>query len=489
MSGILAHGPPGEPLANDIAVDMDGTLFRTDTLVEGFFRLLFRDPRRAFLAVLELRKGRQALKAAVRDYSIQGVSTYPVCDELVAWLTAERLTGRRLHLVTAADRGVAHAAARRIDIFDQVIATDATVNLKGVHKRDALISQFADGWSYVGDSRADMPVFMGARSVGLAGHNDDLQSRVVRTGKHVEVAFPRAEPTLQEWMRLLRMHQWAKNILLFVPLILSGAFFDPVATLSVLAAFLFMGLCASGTYILNDLADLDFDRAHATKSARPLASGRIPLISAFLMATGLIVCSIGLACILSPRLGFLLAIYTVTTISYSMAFKRVAMFDVSILASLFTLRLAIGAVAASVALSGWLAAFSLTFFLSLSLAKRTTEICKFEKAVGNVPGRGYQKADLPLVLAFGVSAGMVALLLMILFLVFQAFQQTTYAEPRFLLVTPLMTFLWLSRVWLLATRGELKDDPVIFAVKDRISLGLGVLMFSATIAAVVGPAL
>ena len=475
--------------ASDLAVDLDGTLLRTDTLVEGFFRALFHDPKAAFEAVLALRRGRSAVKAVLRDYSIEGIRTYPARDELVSWLAAEASGGRRLHLVTAAHQSVAEEAARRFEIFDHVIGTSETSNLKGAMKRGELGGRFGGGWSYAGDCRADLPIFLSAKSVVLAGHDPALHHLVSRSGAHIEASFPRARATLRDWLQALRLHQWAKNLLLFVPLLLSGAFFQPEAVAGAMAAFLLLGLCASGTYLLNDIADLASDRAHATKCNRPLAAGRIPLLTGFLTAIALVAGSLAVSFVALPEFGLLLAIYTITTITYSMSFKRLAMFDVSVLASLFTLRLAMGAVAAGVPLSGWLAAFSLTFFLSLSLAKRATEIQKAPASRQLVPGRGYRKSDYPLVLAFGVASGMTALLLMILFLVFQAFHQPTYHAPRFLLVTPLMTFLWLSRIWLLASRGELKDDPVVFAIKDRASLGLGAIMGIVTLLAVIGPEL
>lgn len=483
----MATIPASAPL--DIAVDLDGTLFKTDTLVEGFFHALFHHPRDAAMALLAIRHGRVALKMAVRAHSISGVASFPVREDLVDWLRIEASRGRRLHLVTAADENVALAAADRFEFFDRVIATRDTVNLKGPAKCDALHRHFAEGWSYVGNSHADMPVFGGAQSVVLAGHHAGLEQRVSRAGIRIEASFPQRPAAAADWFQQLRLHQWSKNFLIFVPLILSGTFGQVAATLTVLAGFLLLGLCASGTYILNDLSDLQSDRAHATKRNRPLAAARIGLVPAFLVAAGLILGSLAAAMALRPEFALLLAIYAITTVTYSMALKRQAMFDVSILAGLYTLRLAIGASLAAVALSGWLAAFSLTFFLSLSLAKRTTEIVKYHGAKPNIPGRGYRKDDLILVQTFGVSSGMVALLLMILFLVFQATGGSAYVEPRWLMVTPMLTFLWLSRVWLLASRGELDDDPVVFAVRDRVSLVLGALMGVATLAAVIGPRL
>jgi len=465
---------------------MDGTLLATDTLLEGFFRALFHRPRDAFAALLALRRGRAAVKAVLRAHSLAGVATYPVRPELLSWLATQASAGRELMLVTAADREVAEQVSKRFGIFSEVIATSDSRNLKGPAKRDELVRRFDAQWSYAGDSTCDLPLFARAQSAVLVGCGPKLVARVERFDKAIEARFPAPRATFGDWRRCLRLHQWAKNLLLFIPLLLSGAFVQGDRVGMVVLAFTLMGLCASGTYILNDLADLQADRLHPTKCDRPLASGRISLGQAFVAAIALVGLSITAAFFLKPVFGALLVIYTFVTLSYSLYFKRVPMLDVSLLSCLYTMRLLIGSVAASVRLSGWLAAFSLAFFLSLSLAKRQTELAKQKVAGGFSPGRGYKDSDASLVLAFGISSAMIALLLMILFLVFSAFRSGNYQDPKILISAPLFTFNWLSRIWLLASRGELEDDPVMFAVRDRQSLLLAFLMGGAALFAVIG---
>lgn len=297
----------------------------------------------------------------------------------------------------------------------------------------------------------------------------------------VDLSRSRFEP----WLRALRLHQWAKNLLVFVPLLLSGGFLTADSLPRVALGFLLMGACVSGTYILNDISDIEADRAHATKRNRPFASGALGPMAGRAAAIPLVLISVGLAAILSPAFGGLLALYAVVTISYSIFLKRLAILDVGILASLYALRLVIGAELAGVMLSQWLAVFALTFFLSLSLAKRHTEIVNAERAGGGqIAGRGYRTQDAGLVLALGISSAMAALLVMVLFLVFQAFQQPNYVHPQFLWAAPFLTFFWVSRIWLFASRGELDDDPVAFALSDRVSLAMGGLVVAAALAAV-----
>jgi 4-hydroxybenzoate polyprenyltransferase len=247
-----------------------------------------------------------------------------------------------------------------------------------------------------------------------------------------------------------------------------------------------MGFSASGTYIINDLADLDSDRRHPTKQQRLLASGALSIANGMVLALALTGIGVLGGFLLSPAFGAIQVLYIATTLSYSLWLKRMAMIDVAVLAVLYALRLGMGAALAEVDLSHWLVIFALTFFLSLSLAKRQTEIVK-AAAVGEgpIPGRGYRTSDAVLTLSMGLASGMMALLVMNMFLIFQAFMQANYLHPQMLWFAPFITFLWLSRIWLIAARGELDDDPVVFAIKDRISLALGGILLACVLTAVI----
>jgi len=469
----------------DLAVDLDGTLLATDSLLEGAVSCLFSAPGQFVGACLSLGRGRAYLKSALAPFSIAGMSTYPVRAELLSWLEAEAAAGRRLHLTTAADIQVAEAAAARFGIFESVIASANGRNLKGRAKRDELQSRFPAGFTYIGDSTADLPIFAAAQTIGLAGHSSAVAKQASRLEKPVEVQISRAPARLKDWLRAMRLHQWSKNSLMLIPLLLDGDFaLQPIETVA--AGFLLMGLCASGTYIVNDLSDLASDRTHSTKCRRPFASGALSLGTGAALAILLIASGLAGAFALNLKFGGILLLYAATTLAYSLSLKRVALVDVTILACLYALRLAMGAVLAHTLLSDWLVIFALGFFLSLSLAKRQTEIVKSAAAPdGLISGRGYRPQDAGLTLSLGAASGMMSLLVMNMFLVFQAFNQPNYRHPHFLWVAPFLIFLWMGRVWLLASRGELDDDPVVFAIKDRASLALGAVLFAAVLAAVI----
>jgi 4-hydroxybenzoate polyprenyltransferase/phosphoserine phosphatase len=469
----------------DLAVDLDGTLLATDTLIEGAIRALFNRPGDLLAAGRALPRGRAHVKSALAAHSRDGMNTYPVRAELAAWLTEQSAAGRRLHLVTAADASVAEAAAARFGLFASVIASQNGVNLKGAAKRDALQQRFPDGFSYAGDCAADLPIFEAAQTAVLAGHRPALTREVAARGRAVEAAFPRRPAGLRGLIKAMRIHQWTKNLLMFIPLLLSGVF-DAKPLLSVSLGFLLMGFSASGTYIINDLADLDSDRRHPTKQQRLLASGALSIANGMVLALALTGIGVLGGFLLSPAFGAIQVLYIATTLSYSLWLKRMAMIDVAVLAVLYALRLGMGAALAEVDLSHWLVIFALTFFLSLSLAKRQTEIVK-AAAVGEgpIPGRGYRTSDAVLTLSMGLASGMMALLVMNMFLIFQAFMQANYLHPQMLWFAPFITFLWLSRIWLIAARGELDDDPVVFAIKDRISLALGGILLACVLTAVI----
>jgi 4-hydroxybenzoate polyprenyltransferase/phosphoserine phosphatase len=478
-------------LPRDIAVDLDGTLIMTDSLDEGLAKALLRVPHKAWMFPLYLMKGRAALKEKAKHWSAEGIAHMPVRHDLVEWLKAQRAGGRKVHLVTAADRAVADAAAYHIGIFDSVIATENGVNLKGSHKRDRLESEFPEGFAYAGDSRADIPVFKAAESIVLAGASPSVAEAARKLGKPVEAEFcdrpGGGKSAFSLWRKALRMHQWSKNLILFIPLMLGGGLSDAGAVLAAVLGFLLMGVVASATYIINDLSDLSSDRQHETKRERPFASGALSVRSGLLMAGFLLACGFPGAIWLSPAFAGLLGVYTVTTLGYSYSFKRVPMLDVTVLAFLYFMRLAVGATLAAAPLSPWLAAFALFFFYSLSLAKRHTEIVKKARSGSDVIGRGYQASDAVLTLPIGVAAAACSILIMVLFLVFDASTRPeVYAAPHFLWPAPAIIALWVQRVWLLSARGELEDDPVSFAVKDKMSLGLGALLFAFTLLAVFG---
>ena len=277
------------------------------------------------------------------------------------------------------------------------------------------------------------------------------------------------------WMKALRLHQWAKNVLVFVPLLLSGHFRDALLIGEALLGFLIVGITASGTYIINDIVDVRADRLHRTKKDRPFASGELSVRQGAIVGPLLIVGGLAAAYAISPGFAQVLAVYLAATLAYSLRLKTVAFLDVVLLAWLYTLRLLMGVALAASTYSPWLLTFSMMFFFSMSLAKRHVEVTSGEQE-GEIAGRGYQKSDGPLTLAFGVSSTVASLLIMTLYLMEEAFPSNIYGQPEALWIVVPLIGLWTMRVWLLAHRGELDDDPVAFALTDRVSLAMGALL-------------
>lgn len=290
---------------------------------------------------------------------------------------------------------------------------------------------------------------------------------------------------LSAWIKALRLHQWAKNVLVFVPLLLSAQFRDPAIILETLLGFVILGMTASGTYIINDIVDVRADRLHRTKKDRPFASGELGVRQGAVVGLLLIVSGLAAAYALSPGFAQVLVVYLAATLAYSLRLKTVAFLDVVLLAWLYTLRLLMGVSLAESTYSPWLLTFSMMFFFSMSLAKRHVEVTA-DAQEGEIAGRGYRKSDGPLTLAFGVSSTVASLLIMTLYLMEEAFPSNIYGQPEALwLVVPLIG-LWTMRIWLLAHRGELHDDPVAFALTDRVSLAMGALLAATFALAVFG---
>ncbi|MEM6857733.1 MAG: UbiA family prenyltransferase [Pseudomonadota bacterium] len=470
MFDILA---PDDANLLPLIVDLDDTLLLTDTLYEAFAVKAFKKPQSAAHNLLELTKGRAAFKRALSSEGLLDVQTLPANESLLSYLQQQKLAGRPLHLVSAAEQFIVEEVADRFGIFDSATGSDGARNLKGPAKAAYLDHRFPQGFSYAGDSRADLAVWKEAEAAILVGTSDQVSKKAERFTR-IEARFDGTSASAKDWRKLFRLHQWSKNALLFVALFLGQAYNDLSAWLFVLAGFMFFSIAASGTYVLNDLADLSSDRRHATKRERPIAAGRIPIRSGMLAAIGTI--GFGLAGMFAlGNVPFLLTLtYLAITLSYSFRFKSAAMLDVLILASLYTIRIILGAELADVVLSDWLLVFSMFFFLSLSMAKRYVEVVK-AGSDAKIRGRGYSGADAVLLLNFGIATCSCAVFTVCMYLLEAAFPSSAYSTPQFLWIAVLSIALWSMRVWLLAYRGELDDDPVAFAVKDRRSLLLGVV--------------
>jgi 4-hydroxybenzoate polyprenyltransferase len=460
-------------LSHPLAVDLDGTLLRTDTLYETFAMALFRRPLATLLALFTLARGIAHLKQALAEIAELDIRHLPYNEELVRYLEAERELGRSIHLVTAADRSVADRIAARFAFIESAHSSENGHNLKGAAKAQLLETLFPAGFAYAGDSSADFAVWRKARAAVVVG-SDGLSRRVAGLGIPVERAFkPKSNP-VRAWFKALRPHQWSKNGLVLVPLALGWWQVTPAGWLAGLASMLLLCAVASLTYCINDIADLAADRRHWSKRNRPFASGAIAV------RTGLLVAGLGLpialvlGLLISPAVAVCLISYTVTSLAYSFGLKRVPLLDTFIIACLFSLRIALGTAAAELIPSSWLLTFSMFFFFSLAVAKRHTELLRAgETMSGLIEGRGYHVEDKDVTFAFGIVASLASVLIIVIYLVQEVFPHDLYTHPDALWAMPAAIFLWTGRIWLLAHRGQMRDDPVVFALSDRISLGLG----------------
>lgn len=467
-----------------LCVDCDGTLLRTDLLHESLVRVLLRKPWMIFPCALWLFRGRAYMKERLAEIAGIDVAALPFREEVINYIKAKRTEGGCVLLVTAAAKPLATAVAEHCGLFDEVLASDSGTNLKGHVKKNALVNRFGvSGFHYVGDSSSDLAVWESCDEAILVGKGGSLRSRVSAVNSNIkEVGLEQSN--LRTWFKLIRIHQWAKNLIIFIPLITAHKIFDVPSLFSSVAAFFAFSLLASATYILNDLYDLEHDRVHRTKRGRPLASGVISLPAGVLLALilGLIAVLIGLA--VSPLFLAVLGVYFVSTLLYSVSFKRAPMVDVIMLAGLYTWRLVAGSVATGIVLSAWLLAFAMFFFASLAMAKRFVELSDSDLGtIGDaIKGRGYRASDKSLIGILGGASAVVSVLVIILY-VNSPDVRILYAHPYLLLLLAPLFFYWLGRVWLLASRGDLHEDPVLFAVKDKVSYFVALWMVAVIVVA------
>ncbi|MDJ0785433.1 MAG: UbiA family prenyltransferase [Myxococcota bacterium] len=459
-----------------LCIDLDGTLVMTDTLHESFVSALRNHPLQALMAFAALPRGRSAFKARVAAIGPVDASALPYRPEVLEYAREARAQGRAVVLATATDGRIARAVAEhQAGLFDEVLASDENGNLKGAAKRQGLEARFgAGGYEYLGDSAADVPVWAGAGAASCVGARAASLARE-RAGTTIVREFEAPSSGLRTWISALRVHQWLKNVLVFMTVLL-GQLQDPVLWGRGLVAFFSFSLCASAIYLINDLVDLEDDRAHPTKSKRALASGRLPIVAGLLAIPPLLAIAFGMAVILlPPAFSGVLLLYVVTTSAYSNYLKRIAMADVVILALLYCIRILAGAAATGVGTSPWLVGFSLFFFMSLAFLKRYADLRILAAAGGGkdrAPGRDYDLDDAPLLLSLGPASGVMATLIVPLYLE-SAKVADLYSEPLLLWgLVPLLVF-WISRAWRIAHQGRMEEDPVLWTVRDRVSWGVG----------------
>jgi 4-hydroxybenzoate polyprenyltransferase len=473
-----------------LCVDLDGTLVKSDTLVDSVLALARQHPGALLKIPGWIAQGKAAFKRHVTQAVSLDVAALPYNQPLMEFLLHRHAAGQRLFLATAADRTLAERVAAHLGIFEEVLASDGAHNLAGGNKLQAFRDRFGNDFSYIGNARPDLPILTTCLSPMVANPDFALRAGLRAAGLTPAHTFSDAASPLKAWLRAIRLHQWAKNVLIFLPLLLAHAWKmpHPLATFAgALIAFVSFGLCASATYIVNDLLDIEADRRHQTKRRRPFAAGDLPATAGVAVIACFLAVSVALALALPvavSRLGealpqpqgmiLWLAIYAVSTTAYSFALKRIVLVDVIVLSGLYTVRIIAGSAATGFPISQWLGGFSVFFFLSLAFVKRFAELESL-RLRDKVPtnGRGYKIDDIEQLRSFGTSAGYAAVVVLTLYI--SNIDRLLYRHAgRLWLLLPVM-LLWVSQLWLTASRGELNEDPVVHAITDKQSLLLGVI--------------
>jgi len=487
-----------------LCVDLDGTLVKSDTLVDSAVVLARQNFRMLTQFPQWLMQGKAAFKRNISSAVKLDVAHLPYNQRLLEYLREQRTAGREIYLATGADAKLAERVAAHLGIFAGVLASDGKINLIGQNKLDAFQQRFPEGFSYIGNARPDLPLLTHCIDPMVANASRSLRAGLRTAGVQPARRFNDSAPLLKTWLRAIRLHQWAKNTLIFLPLLLAHVHAAGPGVASLLA-FLSFGLAASATYLFNDLLDLEADRHHPRKRARPFAAGEISPIAGVATILLFFASSLAIALLLphtlralSPQFlgngqgNFLewLVIYAILTTAYSLWLKRMVLVDVIVLSGLYTLRILAGSAAAGVMISPWLAAFSIFFFLSLAFVKRFAELESMSLRNPStssiaVKGRGYRINDLEQLRSFGTASGYASVMVFLLYIGLGNLGSTTTLyrhSTRLWLLAPVL-LLWISRLWIQASRGELHEDPVVYAITDKHSLQLGVLVVAIVLSA------
>ena len=462
----LASSPGGAPrtaLPRPLVLAVDRALIRCDLTIERLISYVKLNPGRLFDVLDWLWRGRAYVKSQLNERAPIDIETLPINEALATFARAEAAAGRPVYLASTLDAALSSRLEKRLPFVAGGI-TGRDVPSLG----NALARRFPQDFDYAGSSAGDLAIWKHAGTAILVGASPHVQRRAAALVP-ISASLP-APSRARGLLQSLRLHQWVKNLLVFAPLVLGGQLGDMPALLATVATFFALGFTASSTYLINDILDVADDRRHWSKRERPIADGRLPASTAAAWAVAGLAAGLAIAAGVSwPALGVLL-VYVALTLAYSLGLKRLPLVDGFVLAIQFTLRLALGVVAAQVPPSPWLFVFSMFLFTSLTLAKRHTELGRSSSVQGtSIAGRGYRAEDAPLVLAVGIAAGLGAVIILILYIIDDAFRQSFYGSTLWLWGFPPSVFLIICRIWLVTARGEMDDDPIKFLLTDRVS--------------------
>lgn len=451
-----------------LAVNLNGTLLRSDVLFESFWSSFSRDWRSPFLSAAALLSGRAAMKRHLARTARIDPATLPYDPRVIASLKEWRASGGRTALVTASDQSIAEKIAQHLGLFDEVHGSDGITNLSGEAKVQFLSDRFRnEGFVYIEDAAADLAVWPRAQKAITVNAPQTLRSNAEDLGPEVEDPKP-VDSSAWPYLDALRPHQWLKNTLVFLPM-LAAHQLTAATLVQSLSAFVAFNLVASSAYMVNDLLDLAADRVHPRKCRRPFASGSIPIAHGTWMAPALALAGAIIAAFLGWPFAVIMLAYYAVTMAYSLTLKRRLVIDICVLAGLYTTRIVAGGAATGISLSVWLLAFSIFFFFSLAAVKRQAELVdNARRGSANASGRGYRVDDLPIVSQMAIGSGYVSVLVLALYVNSPAVI-VLYPYPAALWGICLVLLYWISRMVMVTHRGRMLDDPIVYATRDRVS--------------------
>ncbi|WP_374655156.1 UbiA family prenyltransferase [Dongia sp.] len=460
----LNSSPGGvTPADRPILIAACGTIFPTDIAHERLIEGALHQTAALWRAFVTASGRRRSLTDAMAEEIALAPQGLPVAAELVEWLKAQHAAGRPLFLLPDSAAGLAHQGplAGIAGLLSPDDALPASID-----------TRWRGGFTFVGDRRQHPAIASAAAAhVTVSARADGGMQ-----GARIEADFSRAAASLSDWLRAVRPHHWAKNLMIFIPFLLDRGWTDADDLVRMPLGFAVLILVVSATYLFNDLSDVGADRRHWSKHRRPIARGAIPIAHAAAATAGGLAIGLFLGWLLSPAFAGFLLLYVALTVLYSVYLKTIPLLDALVIAMLFTSRLTMGIALTGDRFSEWLLTFAMFFFFDLALAKRHAELLRSQEHANALSRRGYVAEDAALTLVVGVGSGIAALVIMIVFLVLDAFQRNTFLHPNWLWAIPLLLAIWLGRIWILAHRGAMPDDPITFALRDRSSLSLGVFV-------------